>query len=447
MNVDRHAWQNLLFILLGVLVVFTATACGADSIATAGTMELTLKQAIDRALKQNRDVLIAEQDQVIAGAQVQEARANALPYVSMSGQYIRYGRIPVIILAGQAIEIAQNNSYTAAINVAQPLFNRKVGTALQIADTYKRFYDTNLAVMKNDITLLVIQQYYSVLLMQQLVEVNRQSMDVVEANLKNVRSQFENGTAAEFDLLRAEVEFANTKPQLISAENDLELTRNGLKNLLALPLDSAMVLKDEFVCSEIPESTLVAARGNAFANNPSLAQLSLQETLMRQNVSVVKADYYPSLNLIGSYQWQAQDNTYHFHDYTWSNSIYGGLQLSFTLFDGFGRRSQVHQATADLRKVHLARIKAEEGLLIQIRSAESRIEEARKKMEAQQQSLGQAEKALAIAQTRFRNGISTLLELLDTQTAMTLAKTNFSKAVYDYLIAQAEWQYYVGKLN
>jgi outer membrane protein len=72
------------------------------------------------------------------------------------------------------------------------------------------------------------------------------------------------------------------------------------------------------------------------------------------------------------------------------------------------------------------------------------MEEARKRIEAQQKSLSQAEKALQISQTRYRSGIGTQLELLDTQVAMTLAKTNYSQAIYDYLTAKADWQYYVG---
>ena len=66
---------------------------------------------------------------------------------------------------------------------------------------------------------------------------------------------------------------------------------------------------------------------------------------------------------------------------------------------------------------------------IQIRSVESQMEEARKRIEAQQKSLSQAEKALRISQTRYKSGIGTQLELLDTQVAMTRAQTNYSQAI------------------
>jgi outer membrane protein len=73
-----------------------------------------------------------------------------------------------------------------------------------------------------------------------------------------------------------------------------------------------------------------------------------------------------------------------------------------------------------------------------------KMEEARKRIAAQEKSIGEAEKALSIAQTRYRSGVGTQLELLDTQAALTRTQTNYAQAVYDFLIAQAEWQHAVG---
>jgi outer membrane protein len=70
--------------------------------------------------------------------------------------------------------------------------------------------------------------------------------------------------------------------------------------------------------------------------------------------------------------------------------------------------------------------------------------EARKRIEGQEKNISQARKALSIAETRYKNGVGTQLELLDTQVAMTRAQTNYAQAMYDYLVAKAEWQYAVG---
>ena len=58
--------------------------------------------------------------------------------------------------------------------------------------------------------------------------------------------------------------------------------------------------------------------------------------------------------------------------------------------------------------------------------------------------MGQAKKAVHIAQTRFKSGVGTQLELMDAQVAMTRTQTNYAQAIYDYLVAKAEWQYAMG---
>jgi outer membrane protein TolC len=105
---------------------------------------------------------------------------------------------------------------------------------------------------------------------------------------------------------------------------------------------------------------------------------------------------------------------------------------------------RTEQAIIEHQKLHLMRLKAEEGLRIQIQSAELKMEEARKRIEGQAKSIDQAEQAVRIAQTRYRSGVGTQLELLDTQVAMTRTRTNYAQAVYDYLVAKAEWDHAVG---
>jgi outer membrane protein TolC len=70
--------------------------------------------------------------------------------------------------------------------------------------------------------------------------------------------------------------------------------------------------------------------------------------------------------------------------------------------------------------------------------------EARKRIQGQEKSIDQARRAVHIAQTRFTNGVGTQLELLDSQVALTRAQTSYAQAVYDYLVAQADWQFAVG---
>jgi outer membrane protein TolC len=442
---------------LALSLIRVTAVCVLVSSAYAGETKLvlTLAKAVSLALEQNRDVLIAEQGRYKANAQVSEARSGAFPQITVSGQYSRFINKPVMFIPANTpllnptnstmtLDLGSNNTYAMTAQLSQALFDQKVGVALDIASTYEEYAEQGYYATEQSVALAVKKAFYAVLLSQKLVEANRQGLDVVRANASNVESLYRHGNAAEFDLLRANVQLANTEPLVVSSENNLVLAKNFLKNLLAVPLDQEIELEGEFTFDEIPKETMDEAERNGFSTNPSMIQLSLQESILEKNISVEQASYFPSLSVVGAYQWQTQDNTFRFNNYLWASTFSVGLQLSYTLFDGFKTSARSQQASIDLQNIRYARLKAEEGLQIQMQSGELKMAEAKKRIQGQEQNIDQAEKAVRIAQTRFKSGVGTQLELLDTQVAMTRAQTNYAQAVYDYLVAKAEWQYTVG---
>jgi outer membrane protein len=415
---------------------------------------LTLDKAIDLALNQNRDILIAAQDRAKATAQISEAKSGVLPSLDISASYIRNIQKPVLFLAPNSpinptsstasFELGSNNAYDITASLSQTLYDKKVRIALDIARTFGDYAQQAYRGTEQNVTLAVKRAFYGVLLAEKLVEANRQGLEIVRANSENVQSQYRHGTIAEYDMLRAEVEVANTEPLLISAENNLELARNSLKNLLGLPLDTDIRTEGQFAFAELPASLTDQARRDALTNNAFIRQLALSEAIQKKNIGIERAHYFPTLSLVGAYSWQTEDNTFEFKNYTWAKTSNLGLRMSFPLFDGRRTSSRTRQAKNEYEKTHLARLKAEEALRIQIESAELRMAEAKQVILGQEKGIDQARRAVSIAQTRFTNGVGTQLELLDSQVALTRAETNYAMAVYDYLVAEADWRYAVG---
>jgi len=444
-----------------VVLALIGIAAGLNSIASAQEPQkfvLTLDKAISIALEQNRDILIADQDRYKSDAQIAEARSGAFQQLSVSAQYMRNINLPVIFLPANSppfnptsstisFAIGSNNSYQGGLTLTQALYSRQVGVALDIANTYKDFSDASYASTKQSVILDVKKAFYGVLLMQKLVDANRQGLDVVKANYENIQSLYKHGQAAEFDLLRAEVQVANTEPSVISSENNLVLAVNGLKSLLSIPLDSNVVVKGDFTFAEVPPSVLDQGTRGALGTNPSIQALSFQESMLDKNISVEQSAYFPSVYAFGAYQWQTQDNTFQFNNYLWAKIMNVGVTLSWNIFDGLRTPARVEQAKIDLRKVQYTKLKAEEGLTIQVQSTLLKMDEAKRRIEGQEKNIQQAEKAVSIAQTRYKSGVGTQLELLDTQVAMTLAQTNYAQAIYDYLVSEAEWEFAVGQGN
>ena len=443
-----------LIFLLAILMSRSQAFQAAPLPAARDTLVLSIEQAIAMALHQNRDLMIAGEERVKANAQVGEAKSGAFPQLTASGQYMRYIKKQVMFLPpGNAInptdktllfEIGSNNAYSGAVQLSQALFSRKVGVALQIAKTYRQLAAESYSAAQQAVVRDTRKAYYQILLAQKLVEANRQGLEVIQANYTNIQAQYRVGAAAEYDLIRAEVQLANTEPLVISAENGYQLAVNTLKNLLAIPLDQPVVIAGELSYEELPAEVAKQAEAQALAVNPAIKQLSLQEQMLDRNISIEKAGNFPTLYAVGSYIWQSQDNTFKFGNYNWANTVNAGVSLSYPLFDGFRTRNRVQQAKVERNKVRYNRLKMEEGLRVQIQAGALRMAEARQRMSGQEKTIEQAQKAVRIAQTRFKSGVGTQLELLDAQVAMTRSQTNYAQALYDYLVSKTEWEFATG---
>lgn len=434
--------KKLLIIFLSIISISAQTK--------NDTLFLTLNDAINKALEKNWDIQISQQDINKAHSQVHEAYANVFPKLDFSGRYVRNIKLPVLFIPPNSpinptnqtmtFELGSKNAIDAGFSISQILYSQKVNTAIQIADEYSTYSVEGNIAARSNVTLEVKKAFYNILLMKKLVNVTRQSNESAKANYENVSKLYDKGAASEYDKLRSEVQLANNQPNLIQTENNLSLALNYLKSLLAIDLNQPIDALGDFVFEELSQELVSDKSEGAVKNNPLYKQLVIQESLLDKNITIQRSDYFPTLAGFGQYNFQSQDNTFDIKNYKWAKSFMVGLQLSYTLFDGFSRGARIEQAIIDKEKVSLTKHKVEEGLKIQIMQAELKMIEAKKRIAAQEKNLQQADKTMKIAETRYRNGIGTQLEIIDTQTAVTYAQTNYAQAIYDYLVAKAEWE-------
>ncbi len=437
------------FISISVFIFFGSTVVSAQQ----DTLTFTLEKAITQALESNWDIQLAKKDIDKSQEQISEAYSNAFPRIDFTGNYTRNIMLPVLFIPPnnpfnptpntQTIELGSKNSFAATLGLTQVLYSQKVNTAIKIAGEYAEYSIIGEKAVKQSVILSVKKAFYTILMAEEIVRVSRRSYESAEANYKNVAALYKQGVASEFDLLRSEVQVANVKPGLLQAENNLELAKSILKNLITVDIKTPIRVVGNFDYQEVPAEELNEAGNNAINNSPLAQQLKVQESLLDKNVTVERADYFPTLAFFGQYQYQTQDNTWKINNYNWAKSFMLGLQLTYTLFDGFGRGARIQQAIIDKEKVGLGRQKLEEGIKVQVQQAQLKMEDSKKRILAQEKSLSQADKALKIALTRYKSGVGTQLEIIDTETALTMAQTNYSQAIYDFLISKSEWEYAV----
>ncbi|MCU7493984.1 MAG: TolC family protein [Ignavibacteria bacterium] len=443
--------KKSIFILL---VLFVSGLYAQSTGSSVGGLKVSLSDAITMALQKNKDILISNQDLAKSEAQISEAYGNAMPQVNFTGNYTRNIELPVLFIppgtpfnqtgSTMAMSLGSNNSYTAGVSANQVLFSAKVNTAIQIAKEYRNYTEFNTTATRENVVDSVKKAYYGVLLLQQVLEASKQGLDLAKANYENVSQLYKQGMASEFDFLRSEVQVANTEPAVSKAENTLELAKNGLKFLLGIDLRQNIELTGALEIQELPQNVLETESQNIVETNSLVQALRSQENILEKNIQIQRADYFPTLAAFGTYQYQTQDNTFQFKNYNWANNFMVGLQINFPIFNGLQTKYRTEQAVIDKDKLVLARMKLEEGLKIQVEAARLSMMEAQKRIAAQQKSVEQAARAVSIAEVRYKNGLGTQIELIDSQVALTRTQINKAQAVYDYLVARSDWERITG---
>lgn len=428
-----------------ILVILWCVIVSSKTVP-AQIVKLNLQEAIILAKQNNESYLIAQQEVKKAKSQITAARSGALPSLRLTGLYQRNWRLPVFVIEGQTIRLGSDNSYTAILSIQQPLYaSGKVGAALKIAEYYQDLVQQRLAEAEASLELQVKQAFYDAVLASDLVKVSTEALNQAESNHNVVQKLFQQGMVAEFELLRAQVQVANVKPQLLKARNASELALQNLKTIIGYPLEQQVELIFDFP-EEALERTIDydTALFLAWQRRPELHQLAQQTIIQQKLITIAKGGYKPSVYFSTSYQWQAQTDRFTPDNRDWINSLSSSLTLQIPIFDGFKTSADIQQAQVDYKQTQLRKKQVNEQIALEIKQAVSNWKEARERIEAQRWAVKLAREGLKIAEVRYQNGIGTQLEVIDSQLALITAQTNQVQAYHDFLIAEAQLKKAVG---
>ncbi|MFQ5709167.1 MAG: TolC family protein [bacterium] len=412
---------------------------------------LDVDQAVELALRLNPNLKIARDKENMADAQIRETAADALPHLSLNSTYTRNVKRPAFFFKigerVQKIEIGENNSYIGNFQLEQTIFqNGQFGVrkARRIANLFSETAREGTKLTKDEVILNVRRTFYTVLLSQQVLEVFRETLSQTEAHFENVKKKYEEGVAAEFDLLRSEVDRSEAKAGFIEAQNNLELAKSALKNAIGLPLDKELNVSGALQYQPVPEQDIVRRSRKALSLRPEMKQLNLQLEMARLNIAIQKGQYLPSLSLVSNYQFQGQSSDFQFGPTERSTSFTTGLNLRFDIFTGFATSARIQKAEAETNQLQHQMETIGQLIELEIEQATRRMKDAQERIVARQKSVEQAQKAYDIAEVRYDSGIGTQLELFDARLALNRTRTNYLQAIYDYNIALFEWQKAVG---
>ncbi len=403
---------------------------------------LTLEKSIQLALSQNPNHLAAEERVETARASVREAAAGFFPSLDAQGLHTLDEKLfelefpDPITGQSQRISVDFTRDYQFSLSLSLPLYTGGRLTSGFKQAKYSLLSSEEAVRQSEHITVFNAKAaFYGFLLAEEFVRVAEEAVEVAEKHFKNVQRLYDVGMASKFDLLRSEVELANLKPQLIKSRNNLNIAELNLKTLLGLDLSQSIEIKGE-LRFELFEPDLEASINKALMKRPELSQMGYQKKMAGEMLKLARASRLPTVALSGTYNYWA--DRLNFKEDTWQNYYAVNVALTIPVFNGFSTAAKVAQSKAMIRELGFLNKGLEDMVKFEVREALLRLNEAKESLLSQGKNVEQAEESLRIAEIRFAEGMITTLDVSSVQAALTQAKTNYSQALYDYVMSLAQ---------
>lgn len=418
------------------------------------SLRINLNVAIDIALSDNPTIKIANQEIERQRYVRNETKGALMPAVSASGTYNYNIMNPVMFMpdgvfgpgSGGPIRMGYSNSVSGGVSVSVPLFMPTIYRTLELNDEQMREAVEMAQSSKIELVNLVKKNFYAILLGENSLNVIKDNIYFAEIVVENSRNAYKQGIVSEYDLITAEVQLSNLNPALQQAENAIRVSRLMMNMLLSLPLNTPIAFDEylhdfkDFIDNK-PTNIL------DLTNNSELNILDIQKNILEKQLRLQKATRIPTLSAIAQYQVLSQSNDLRVAHYQWRGTALAGLQLSIPLFSGLSRVNKEFQIKNTISQLYLQREYAEQSLTVSAQTALSNIRKAREQMNSNIATKAQAQKGYRISKTRYDTGAGTIVELNTAQMAMLQADLNLSQSIYDYMIAQADFEKIMGKVK
>lgn len=342
--------------------------------------------------------------------------------------------------------MGDEDNYGVSMILTQPLYRGgEVSAAVRAARIFSMYAEEQLRGSRQVVIAQVRRGYYDALLAMALERAAAEAVSVAQRLLEDTRKSYEAGTAASFDVLRAEVELKTLIANDVQLQNRFHLAMTSLLNVLGVSQESHVVLTDELEYEPIGPEVDDAVH-TAFFRNTEILQAEYTERLYHEAIAAAKSGYFPEVDAWFQQSYSKPDP----HDQTrihWGDAWSAGITLRYTIFEGFRTVAQVRQARAEYAQSQVALRDVEERVLLQIKQALYSLDDAAKAVTSQQANVEQATEAQRLVELGFREGVRKQVEVLDARQALTRAQAQYAQALYDHETARLAYEQAVGILD
>ncbi|HLF46777.1 MAG TPA: TolC family protein [Chitinophagaceae bacterium] len=460
-----HFFSALMFLLAGQL--------NAQQV-----YEITVKDAVDIAFKNVTDLKNARLDYKIAEARNKEIVGLALPQVNGSFQGNHYLSLPQIqfpdgtektiydVLKENGVRDGSGNPITkvvdisfrnfsfftpwnvnAGVSVQQLLFEPQVFVGLEARKELLTNGNLQIKVAEDRVKEAVHKSYYAVLIAKKQLGFIQESIKRLEKLSSDMNEMYKNGFVEKLDIDKTTVSLNNTRTIEQQLKNGIVMGYAVLKMNLGLSQTDSLILKDELTAEQVKEGALENEFNYESRNEVKLINSAVK--LQGYDIRRYKLSYAPTVAAFYNFQRTGQRSAETMGNqkpWFWYSTSLAGLSVNLPIFDGMQKKNKIRQSRFTLEKVENTLDQVKKGIDLERTVAKNSLSSAILNMDAQEKNMELAEKVYNTVKKKYEQGVGSSFEVLQADTEMQQAQSNYFKALYDAIVAKINYQKASGKL-
>ncbi|MEY4292718.1 MAG: hypothetical protein RIQ61_1095 [Bacteroidota bacterium] len=427
--------RNSIYLFASILLLSTQVYAQNTSI-------LKLEEAIHLAIQNNQSIKIAKEKNVQATTNLQEAKNRRLPDFNINSQLLRVNQ-PLIDLrvklnnSGSSGSSAPdvNQVVLAQANVAMPLFNgNKINYSIKANEYLLKAAELDANANKNELILNTIQAYTNLYKCTISLKLIKENKTQASKRLKDIEQLYKNNIVSRNDLLKAQLQVQQVELQELEVSSELELSKINMNLLLGLastnPLDVDSNYIDHLQINQLTINSIDYWENLVMLERPELLSLNNRIEASKKNIQILKSDNYPSFALSGGYIYADINNFLGI-----SNALNGGIAMRYSISSLWKGSEKITQAKSKTMELELMKSQLSDQVKLQVNKSYQQFVVAKQKINVFRNSIQQVSENYEIVESKYKNNLATVQELLDADVLQFQAKVQYEFAKADATIA------------
>jgi outer membrane protein len=391
---------------------------------------LNLKSVILKVISTYPTVKVAEEAILNADSRISLARTGYNPEVDMTASYAHLGPVTKLTFPSfGTVQFYPGDNYSASVNFKQLVYDfGRTRQNVELENEGKAIGEQTLEQIKQKLSIYTINSYYSLLFLQAAIKIKDEQISALNEHLQYIQKVLATGSATEYQVLTTKVKISSVESQRVDLVAALTAQQAALNSLMGNDQYVKPVVRNEVAVEQpvVPSDSILSY---AFSNRDEVLINEKRTSLAELKFGMIKLQNKPILSLQAT---AGAKNGYMPDLYKFTPNYVVGLGFRVPIFDGMKTKYNLAQAQSAITTISYESEFTRRGISNEVFETQAMMIAASKKVSQSELQLEQAKKAYSLAQTSFKSGMITNLDLLDASTSVSESSLALLKSKIEY---------------